>query len=473
MASPVRSRDLLRDYARTLVALEFSTPEALKEYLHDHPKADKSKHTVKKDEEGHHEEEPKKSWKERLKGLSEKASSLVRNAPKAVKQFIEDDSFRRKTLMEAHKALTEAPEKIAKNALNTVKHEVKEFKEAGQGIAAVMRGQKMTPHQKKALKTVATHMAISVTAAALTASGPLAAAGMVGKGLVKHTAMKAVSNLLGHTHILEELGHIGHGVKHLMEKLAVEGKEADPEEVLGNLVLAAVAKELKGLSDEDIKKALEGVEEKTMEEKSMEKSMEKKASPLQEFKDALIVRNVTARFMTRGMEHPSEEAKKKYLHEHPGADPKNHKVKKNPDSTASSGIGSESTKADSRSKDLTKNLDSMKALKRKVDNAEPSAKKKFDQTYTKLYEGGESSAKAAERLVKKFEDDDRKDVQIAVELLSDSVRQWERNKFDHHKQTAEFTHTHEKLRQAEQTFGYAMKVNDYIELLNKTLQGDR
>lgn len=33
-------------------ATEFSSPEALKEYLHDHPGADKSKHTVTKGEEG-------------------------------------------------------------------------------------------------------------------------------------------------------------------------------------------------------------------------------------------------------------------------------------------------------------------------------------------------------------------------------------------------------------------------------------
>lgn len=251
-------------------AREFSSPEALKEYLHEHPQADKSKHTVvkhdgDKDEGGgghgehdeHHEEKPKKSWKERLKGLSEAASKFVKDAPKAVHKFIEDEGFRRQTAMDAHKALVSAPEKFAKKALETVKHEVKEFKEAGQGIAALVKGQKMSPHQKKALKTVATHMAISVAAAALTASGPLAAAGAVGKGLAKHVAMKAVSNMLGHAHVLEELGHIGHGVKHLMEHLAAE-KKVDPETVLMNLVAAAVAKELEGgLSDADLKEALE------------------------------------------------------------------------------------------------------------------------------------------------------------------------------------------------------------------------
>lgn len=246
-------------------AREFGSPEALKDYLHEHPQADKSKHTVKDhgdDDHGgeheEHEEKPKKSWKERLKGLSEKASKFIQDAPKAVHKFIEDESFRRKTAMDAHKALVSAPEKFAKKALQTVKEEIKEYKEAGQGIAALVKGQKMTGHQKKALKTVATHMAISVAAAALTATGPLAAAGMVGKGLAKHVAMKAVSNMLGHTHVLEELGHIGHGVKHIMEKLAAEKKDVDPDTVLMNLIAAAVAKELEGgISDDDLKEALE------------------------------------------------------------------------------------------------------------------------------------------------------------------------------------------------------------------------
>ncbi len=253
-------------------AMEFKSPEALKEYLHEHPNADKSKHTVQKGEghkdEGHggHKEEPKKSWSERLKGLSEKAKSFMKDAPKAAKQFFEDPEFRKSTLKDAQKALKEAPKKMVTNAISTVKHEVKEFKEAGQGIAAVMKGGKMNDHQKKALKTVATHLAISIAAASLSASGPLAAAGIVGKNLAKHVAMKAVSNALGHIHVLEELGHIGHGVKHLMEHIASD-ESADPDEVLGNFIAAAVAKELERVSDDDLVKALEGEEPEEPESK--------------------------------------------------------------------------------------------------------------------------------------------------------------------------------------------------------------
>lgn len=50
-------------------------------------------------------------------------------------------------------------------------------------------------------------------------------------------------------------------------------------------------------------------------------------SRLRSFEDALIVRNVVSRTLT-SMEHATPEAMKDYLHEHPDADPKNHKVKK-------------------------------------------------------------------------------------------------------------------------------------------------
>jgi hypothetical protein len=51
------------------------------------------------------------------------------------------------------------------------------------------------------------------------------------------------------------------------------------------------------------------------------------ASLLREFEDALIVRNVVAR-VTTAMEHSSPEEMKEYLHLHPNADPKDHRVEK-------------------------------------------------------------------------------------------------------------------------------------------------
>jgi hypothetical protein len=287
------------------VAKEFPSPAALKEYLHEHPDADRSKHTVKKGppalppkrdkstppplppkkqpevkkeeapakakrdegedkpkaEEDHgHTDKPKKTWKERFTGLSEQASSFMKSAPKNVQRFVGDPDFRNKTFSEAKKTLTKSPEALTKRLISTAKEEVKEYKEASKAIASYMKGEKVDPHHKKALKAVMTHIAIGAAAAALTASGPLAGAGMFGKAMVKHVALKAVSHALGKAHVLEELGHIGHGVMHLVKHMAAEGdKKPKSDEVLANLVMAAVAKQLEDMDDAAIEKVLEKV----------------------------------------------------------------------------------------------------------------------------------------------------------------------------------------------------------------------
>lgn len=218
------------------------------------------------------EEAPKKSWKERLKGLGEKAAKFVNDAPKEVKRFIEDEGFRRKTIQGIHKSLVEAPEKITQSVIKTVKHEVHEYKEAGQGISAAIRGKKMSPSQSKAVKSVATHLAIGIAAAALTSAGPLGAAGALAKGMAKHVALKAVSRALGHIHVLQEIGHIGHGVEGLMSHLAstgnpqvilfryaddaARGGDPNPDDIFGNFMTASVAKELENIDDDSIEESL-------------------------------------------------------------------------------------------------------------------------------------------------------------------------------------------------------------------------
>ena len=223
------------------------------------------------------EEAPKKSWADRLKGLGDKARDFVAKAPKEVKRFIEDDGFRRKTLQGVHKAMVEAPEKFTKGVVKAVKHEVHEYKTASQGIASAIRGKKMTHDQKKAVKSVAVHLAIGVAAAALSSSGPLAAAGALVKGMSRHIALKAVSRAMGHLHVLDELGHIGHGVEGLMSHLASTGNaqvmlfryaeeaskggDPDTDEVFGNFITASVAKELENFDDDSLEGSLSYLDE--------------------------------------------------------------------------------------------------------------------------------------------------------------------------------------------------------------------
>lgn len=165
--------------------------------------------------------------------------------------------------------------------------------------------------------------------------------------------------------------------------------------------------------------------------------------------------NETIRKNLVAMEHPSSKALKKYLHDHPGAEPSDHTVEKK--DSKSSG---DSSKSEARSKDTTKHLDDMKSLKSKVERADPSAKKKFDKAYDKLYENGESAAKSAEKLIKSLKNED------AIRSLKDDLGAWKRNQTDHHR-AADQMMVHKKLQQAEQTHGYAWKLDDTIKMVLK------
>lgn len=62
---------------------------------------------------------------------------------------------------------------------------------------------------------------------------------------------------------------------------------------------------------------------------------------LREFQDALLTRRVASNFLNRkAIEFPTEEARKKYLHEHPDADPQNHTVKKDTEGQKDNGPSS-------------------------------------------------------------------------------------------------------------------------------------
>lgn len=267
---------LLRIVARyQKLAYEFPSPEALNKYLHEHPQADKSLHTVKKP--GEHEKKPEgkkepekaKSWTEKLKSLGDKAKKFIADAPKAVKSFIEDEKYRNQAIANATEALRTAPEKMIHRVVDAAKEEVHEFKEAGAGVRKIFSGQKPSPEETKAMTKVAMHMAIGIAAATLAGGGaPLAASAAFGKALARKIAFKAVRKSFEHVHTMGEVGEIGHGLAELMEKLAAtpvptigevmhSEKEPDPHEALGRLVAAAVAKELQDMDPADLASALE------------------------------------------------------------------------------------------------------------------------------------------------------------------------------------------------------------------------
>lgn len=211
-----------------------------------------------------HSDKPKVSgldgWKKRLTGLSDNAKNFVNSSSKAVQHFLSDDHFRKQALGEAKKALLNAPKGLAKNLLETTKHEVKEFKLAAKGVGKVISGGKMNHHEKEAFRQVATHIAIGGAAAAFAASGPLAGAAIFAKGLAKHIALKSVNKALAKVHMLEELSHVGHGISHFLEHVASDKKASvNPEEEMTSFILACVHNELDSLTDEDYQDVLNGL----------------------------------------------------------------------------------------------------------------------------------------------------------------------------------------------------------------------
>lgn len=300
--------DLTRRVA-SRVAKDFPTEKALQVYLKDHPKADPARHRVDKTEKKPKKEtvvlpqgkgkavlpdapgtkaepepkadpdtkaepEPKaepekKTWKDRFKGLSDKAGQFVESLDKNGRKFLEDPEFRKAALKDAVVTIAKSPKAYAKNLVKVAKHEKEHFQTAMSGVSTVLKGGKMAPEEKKALKTVATHMAITAAAAAMTGGSVLAITGAFGKGIGRQVAVKAVIDALENVHLLDEVGHIGHGLVDILQKIAVGGPKAKPEDKLAMLILATVTKQLNDMDDDMIKAALEDAAEGSDKKASM------------------------------------------------------------------------------------------------------------------------------------------------------------------------------------------------------------
>jgi hypothetical protein len=210
-----------------------------------------------------------KGWGEKLRGLSEKAKTFLKDAPKTVQSFVHEPETRKRVLSDAKATLRSLPEKVYSKVQHAIKHEVEEFKEAAIGVKAVLSGNKMTDAQKKAVKAVAFDAAITVAVAAV--SGGLAAGtkGLALKAadtfthsLAKKVALNAVTHGLGKVVTFEELGHFGHGIKHVIEHAhhVTAKEESDDRDLMVAYVTKLVHDELGALTPETLTSALEGIE---------------------------------------------------------------------------------------------------------------------------------------------------------------------------------------------------------------------
>lgn len=245
-------REILSALSR--VSMEHASEDALKKYLKEHPKADPKNHTV----EGEKGKKPSEGlskklsqWVEKAKGLTAKAKKKIESLDEASTKFVVDKEYRDETMKKAGEALKAAPKKYAKEVLHHFEHEVKEV---GSGLARMSKGELPSPSERKAMAG----LAIEVAVAALTikTAGAVGVGVTLGKSLAKHLALSAINPLLGDAYVFGlELSHLLHGVEAAIHVAAEKGT-TDPEKFVEDLVVAVADAMEKGLSNEDLIKAL-------------------------------------------------------------------------------------------------------------------------------------------------------------------------------------------------------------------------
>jgi hypothetical protein len=162
---------------------------------------------------------------------------------------------------------------------------------------------------------------------------------------------------------------------------------------------------------------------------------------LREFQDALLKRRVVAGYQSRsagkGVNHAP--------------------------------AGQAADKSETRFAENKKLFSEMENLKRKVENADPVAAKKFDRGYDKLFENGEKAVKAAQDLLKKYdtlvEDSDGDDAaarEATLEMMDTCIRKVESNRVDHLKAKGAMSAA-QKLHAATNTYGYTQELESYVK----------
>lgn len=266
-------------------AKEFATEKALSEYLHEHPDADKSKHSVDKAEkaEGGKDEGSKDEGSKGLKGMAEgKAKEIqgklktlfavakgihkgvkeaIQAAPAKVQEFVVDPEARKKATSQAAAAIKKAPESIAKHIWESAKDELKDVKTAGKAVKKLFKKpiEQWTKEDKKALYSVAVYAAGAALSAA--GGGPIVAAGAVGKSFVSHVAVKTLSHVIDagflHFEAGESVFQAGELLKHFIMAGESEGSDEDYEKMLiQHLTVALGAVLEKGITDKDMESVL-------------------------------------------------------------------------------------------------------------------------------------------------------------------------------------------------------------------------
>ena len=260
----------LRPHAlHLLTAMEFPNQEALKDYLHEHPHADKSNHWVSKSKVKPKEDEGTffsgvKEFLEEHLGHAKHVHALVKQAPAHVQKFIADPKHREVIIAKGVEEAKKSPKKLLDKAIYLVKDEFNEKKVGLHAAGKVLSGKEITKEEKAALVESVRDIAVSVMLSVF-AGGGLAA---VGSGLVSGLAMGVAVRMFSDT--VDKLTDIKdtatvsskvvqYGLP-VLKKLVHLGSEAenDTQEAIAALIVSEVLNRLsKGISDEDVTYALE------------------------------------------------------------------------------------------------------------------------------------------------------------------------------------------------------------------------
>lgn len=292
------------------VAMEFETQDALEAYLKDHPKADKSKHKVKNQEDGEkrreHNHAPGSSLGSKLKEHAqhilfddveeawsesegafedivtavkptrrkrERIVQSLKEANEATRAFFGNRRYRRKKMQGLGHAIKKGARALAERIAHSVKAEVHEAWEGVKSLKQVLTpgSPPLEKKQKKALYGLGAYVAgAAVTAAG---GGVLMASAAVAKSFSLHVGIKAVSHLADSffvhyewgveaTHAAHALPQLAQGISKVMTHIAAEKDDDAAREVFVEALVLSVSKILSdGMSDDDVKRMLSGADD--------------------------------------------------------------------------------------------------------------------------------------------------------------------------------------------------------------------
>jgi hypothetical protein len=211
------------------------------------------KHVSFKDYVGKKWGETKKTLKNLpsvLKKLPRRTAKWLKGAGASTQAFFTSKEHRNAAVRAVGQTLREAPADLYGKAVKVAKHEVHEFKHAGKALKKIAKKENLTKKDWDAISTVTKHIAITVAAAAATASG-IGIVGAIGKGLAKNYAAKVAGESMKQIQTGEELSHLTH-----FFEAAGDDEEARTDRAMqyvAQVVANELAKELeRGVPDEDL-----------------------------------------------------------------------------------------------------------------------------------------------------------------------------------------------------------------------------